>query len=212
MFSEDVTIPFEVDEELAGNVQAATNSSDSGYFVKNGDSTKTIDFGSFGITTYYEGTYTRYSRSASCLMYKSGEFNIIEKQILNNELKKMHPSWEYLDSSSAKYNCHAYCWIADGTATNYWLSYPHYLYTASIYTATAGNTRIPTSDLYIIIYKDGIPIHSVISTSASLGNTLTMWMSTAQVKSKLGAAPVFKCSLRDIYEFYEGTSYRVYIH
>ena len=73
------------------------------------------------------------------------------------------------------------------------------------------NVKIISNDAYIILYNvNGVPVHSVRSTSTSSGSSLSEWKNSTKVESKLGSAGVFVTTLEDMCNVYGASYYIVF--
>ena len=161
---------------------------------------------------YYEGVFSLYdvANPPICYLYSSGNYTAAEADAVDASIASAHPGWICLSTASKKYNCHSYCWINKSYNNVYWLNDPQVFASSSSFSNTGANTSISSSDAYIIIYDAYGPAHSVRSTTKSSGSNTTSYMTTTTVVSKLGSSGVYRTSLYDMYNLYDGKYYISY--
>lgn len=177
-------------------------------------STEGFIAGGSGYTIYSAyftgGIYYKYGTSASCYRYDSNDMSSSEKSIANASFANTYPDLVYKSTATYKYNCHSYCWISNTYTNIYWLNNPsNFMNATSYFTSHSANSAISKGD-YIVIYDSNGIAHSLIAQTASSGSSATSRMTTTTVISKFGTYGVYESTLKDAYDMYDGTYYKVY--
>ncbi len=195
---------------VCSDINSSTRTTNATGFVKN-TSAGIIGMDINGAVAYYDvGTYTLYETSVPCYRYVSGEWSNAEKDFYASETSSAHPSWVYLSGASRKYNCHSYCWISTSVRNIYWLDDPTGFARMPYFSNNGANTAITSENMYIIIFDSDGAAHSVRSLTTSYGSSMTSYMTTTTVVSKLGPGGVYQTTLYDMYNLYAGKYYIAY--
>lgn len=157
---------------------------------------------------YYDGQYSKYNTTANCYMYYSNDFSNNTKNLINSMISNDNPSWTFISSSTAKYNCHSYAWISASTSNIYWLNNPENFSGSNSFSFINTNGSVQAGDKVVIYsyddYGNIAPAHSVI---VNIGG---YYLTPIYVTSKLGTAGLYTSTLSDMMDFYDGIFYKVY--
>ncbi len=164
-----------------------------------------------------KGIYTKYGTSVECFRYISNDYSYADALAIDSDLLTAHPSWVLLGHATKRFNCHSYAWLMLAYNSNdYWINDPtNYALASSYFCSNYANSSLTTNQK-VLIYgmKNGETSpslkHSAVVSISSQGTTTMSYMTTAKVRSKLGASGIFLTTMYDVYVLYGGTYYIPY--
>ena len=154
-------------------------------------------------------THENYGNKTVVSKRYSTDFQPSVKDRLDDYYNVAHPNLTKLSSSTHKYNCHSYSWVATSYSNIDWVEHPNALYlNNTAYVTYKGNNCAAAQGDKVVFYgSDGSTIvHSVVVTSGGATS------SSIITKAKMGVYGVYTGTLASMLGCYpySASTYRVY--